>query len=393
MRGAIFTVMKKELLRFFSDKRMVLTTLILPGLMIYVLYNFMGSALTDQFSVDDTYAYSISAVNLPDSVKELAKTADLKIKEISGDKTEKVKTAIVESKQDLLLIFPKNFDSIVAEYDAAAGKAAPNVEIYYNSTKIESGGANEMVTALLNGYESAMTNKFDINNTESTYDLAKEEDTTAMIFASMLPLLLLIFMFSGCMAVAPESIAGEKERGTIAALLITPAKRGHIAAGKIFALSVIAMLSGMSSATGTILSLPKLMGMAADEMNASVYGVTEYALLGVIVLSTVLVMITVISIVSCFAKTVKEAQAYVTPLMIVIMLIGVTAMFGDGAQTQWYYYLIPAYNSVQCMVGIFRLSVDTANILTAVAANLAFTGVGVFVLTKMFNSEKIMFSR
>ena len=78
-------------------------------------------------------------------------------------------------------------------------------------------------------------------------------------------------------------------------------------------------------------------------------------LLGVVILSTVLLLITLISIVSAFAKSVKEAQTYVTPLMIVVILVGVTAMFGSGAKTELCYYLIPVYNSVQCMVGIFRL--------------------------------------
>lgn len=82
-----------------------------------------------------------------------------------------------------------------------------------------------------------------------------------------------------------------------------------------------------------------------------------------------------------------------TPLMIVVILVGVTAMFGSGAKTELCYYLIPVYNSVQCMVGIFAFSASPVLILTAVAANLAVTGLGVFLLTRMFNSEGIMFSR
>lgn len=393
MRNSIFIIMKKELTRFFSDRRMALTTILLPGLMIYLLYNFMGNALTNQFSVDDTFKASVSAVNLPASVEALVESSDIEIKKISDDEIDRSKQDIVDDKLNLLLVFPQDFDSSVSEYNPASGDPAPNIEIYYNSTSTESDTAYNMFYALLDSYEDTMINKFDINNTSEKYDLAKEEDMTAMMFASMLPLLLLIFMFSGCIAVAPESIAGEKERGTIATLLITPAKRGDIAVGKILALSVIALLSGISSAAGTILSLPKLMGAASDEMDAGVYKVNDYLMLGVVVLSTVLVLITLISIISAFAKTIKEAQTYVSPLMIVVMLVGVTAMFGDGAKTDLYYYLIPVYNSVQCMVGIFRLQFDAVNILITVLTNLAVTGAGVFVLTKMFNSEKVIFSK
>ena len=279
----------------------------------------------------------------------------------------------------------------VAKIRSVVVLPAPQVEVYYNSAAATSGDGYNLVLEILNQYESSLVNKFHVN-WNGIYDLATQEDATGSIFSSMMPMLLLIFLFSGCMAVAPESIAGEKERGTIATLLITPTKRGSIALGKIMALSVISLLSGASSAIGTTLSLPKLMGAASEQLTVT-YGVGDYALLGVVILSTVLLLITLISIVSAFAKSVKEAQTYVTPLMIVVILVGVTAMFGGGAKTELCYYLIPVYNSVQCMVGIFAFSASPVLILTAVAANLAVTGLGVFLLTRMFNSEGIMFSR
>lgn len=385
MRSPVLTIFKKELARFFGDRRMALTTILLPGLMIYVLYTFMGNALSSQFSVEDTYRPTAVVENLPDSLSAALSQA-LEIQE-EAEPMELVRN----QKLDLYIRFPAGFDEAVAAYDMASGKAAPQVEVYYNSAAATSGDGYNLVLEILNQYESSLVNKFHVN-WNGIYDLATQEDATGSIFSSMMPMLLLIFLFSGCMAVAPESIAGEKERGTIATLLITPTKRGSIALGKIMALSVISLLSGASSAIGTTLSLPKLMGAASEQLTVT-YGVGDYALLGVVILSTVLLLITLISIVSAFAKLVKEAQTYVTPLMIVVILVGVTAMFGGGAKTELCYYLIPVYNSVQCMVGIFAFSASPVLILTAVAANLAVTGLGVFLLTRMFNSEGIMFSR
>ena len=385
MRSPVLTIFKKELARFFGDRRMALTTILLPGLMIYVLYTFMGNALSSQFSVEDTYRPTAVVENLPDSLSAALSQA-LEIQE-EAEPMELVRN----QKLDLYIRFPAGFDEAVAAYDMASGKAAPQVEVYYNSAAATSGDGYNLVLEILNQYESSLVNKFHVN-WNGIYDLATQEDATGSIFSSMMPMLLLIFLFSGCMAVAPESIAGEKERGTIATLLITPTKRGSIALGKIMALSVISLLSGASSAIGTTLSLPKLMGAASEQLTVT-YGVGDYALLGVVILSTVLLLITLISIVSAFAKSVKEAQTYVTPLMIVVFLVGVTAMFGGGAKTELCYYLIPVYNSVQCMVGIFAFSASPVLILTAVAANLAVTGLGVFLLTRMFNSEGIMFSR
>ena len=49
MKSNVITVMKKEFNRFFTDRRMVLTTLLMPGIMIYLLYSLMGQGFTSQF--------------------------------------------------------------------------------------------------------------------------------------------------------------------------------------------------------------------------------------------------------------------------------------------------------------------------------------------------------
>ena len=264
MRSPVLTIFKKELARFFGDRRMALTTILLPGLMIYVLYTFMGNALSSQFSVEDTYRPTAVVENLPDSLSAALSQA-LEIQE-EAEPMELVRN----QKLDLYIRFPAGFDEAVAAYDMASGKAAPQVEVYYNSAAATSGDGYNLVLEILNQYESSLVNKFHVN-WNGIYDLATQEDATGSIFSSMMPMLLLIFLFSGCMAVAPESIAGEKERGTIATLLITPTKRGSIALGKIMALSVISLLSGASSAIGTTLSLPKLMGAASEQLTVT-YG-------------------------------------------------------------------------------------------------------------------------
>ena len=214
-------------------------------------------------------------------------------------------------------------------------------------------------------------------------------------FGMMMPMLLMIFLYSGCAAVAPESIAGEKERGTIATMLITPIRRSHIAVGKILALAVISLVSAASSTIGTILALPKMMGMegAGVEMNASIYGIQDYLLLAAVIASTVLLLVTLISILSAFAKTTKEAQTYVVPVMILVMVLGVTGMFGGGASQDLVSYLIPLYNSVQCMTGVFSFSTLTSGVLVTLAVNGVCTIAGVALLAVMFNNEKIIFSR
>jgi len=390
MRNSIFTIMQKELARFFGDKRMVFSIL-LPGILIYVMYTFMGDAMGSAFGVDEDYIPSIQAVQLPESVAAMMAAAELPITEAAVPET--AKEAVTAQELDLLLVFPEGFDAAVADYTPGTGLPAPNVEVYYNSASTNSTFVYQSVVGLLDAYEAQMVNKFDVNAGGTGYDLATAEDTAGSIFAMMMPLLLMVFLYSGCASVAPESIAGEKERGTIATMLITPIRRSDIALGKILALAIISMVSAASSAVGTILALPKMMGGVTDEVNANIYSVQDYLLLAAVILSTVLVLVTLISILSAFAKTIKEAQTYAMPVMLLAMGLGITAMFGSGASHELTPYFIPLYNSVQCMTGVFSFSVLPAGVGITVVVNAVVTLLGVFVLAKMFNSEKIIFAK
>ena len=396
--NTVITIMKKELKRFFSDRRMVFTTVLMPGILIFVMYYFMGNAMSEQFTVEDDYKYKVSFVNMPDSIENVIEESEFPIEmhdETDSDlNNDECLDLIKDGERDLYMVFPEKFDETIADELKGGYKSeVPQLEIYYNSAETNSNKAYYSMTELLDSYEASMSNLFDVNNSaDVSYDLAGEDESMGKMLASMLPMLLVVFLFSACVSVGPESIAGEKERGTIATMLITPAKRSHLALGKVLALSIIAVMSGISSTLGTMLSLPQLLSLEGD-VNVNVYGVSDYLCLGMVVLPTVLLMVAVISIISAFAKSIKEAQTYVTPCMILVVLAGVSGMFGDGAQSDMLYYLIPIYNSVQSMCEIFSFQIDKIHILITILSDIVYTGLGVFVLTRMFNSERIMFNR
>lgn len=391
MKSNILTIIRKEFQRFFGDRRMLLSTVLLPGVMIYVIYSLMGTFMADRFTVGEEERPVVCVQALPQSLEPVFAQLPLTLQFI--DDAAQAREAVSSDAAAAYVEFPEAFDGSVAAYDVQSGEAAPNIKIYYNSASVASDSARAMLINALDAYENSLANRFDINAGADDYDLASERDLTGMIFSMMVPMLMLMFVFSGCMAVAPESIAGEKERGTIATLLVTPMKRSELAIGKIVSLSAIALLSGFSSFLGTILSLPKLMGMSGAEMNVSVYSIAAYGQLLLVVLSTVLVIIALISIISAFAKSVKEASTTISPLMVLVMLIGITSMLGNGAPQQPLLYLIPLYNSVQAMNGILAFSTNGLHIALTVISNVIYACAGAFVLTRMFNSEKIMFTR
>ena len=175
---------------------------------------------------------------------------------------------------------------------------------------------------------------------------------------------------------------------------MTPTKRSHIAIGKIIALSIAALVSATCSFVGVILSLPKLMSMGEDtQITLSMYDFSTYVSIFGVILVTVIFFTTILSIISTLSKNLKEASQWSSVLMIFIMMLGVTSMIGMGnIASNPLVYLIPVYNSVQCMSGIFAMSFNGLNFIITILSNIVYIGFGVYILAKMFNSERIMSS-
>lgn len=389
MKNGILTILKKELARFFGDRRL-LVSILMPGLLIYFLYSFMGSAMGNFFGEGEDSKPCVAAVALPETVQAVTQQAGWEIVPIQAQELDTYRQQVQDQQWDLVAQFPASFDNMML---TGQGEPGASVALYYNSASTTSQNAYSAMVALLDALEASKVNLFDINPGDGQYDLATEKDMTGMLFSMIMPMLLMMFLYSGCASVAPESIAGEKERGTIATLLITPIRRRDIAIGKILALGLIALLSGASSALGTILSLPKLMGGMLEGVSGSIYSVTDYALLAAVILSTVLLLVSAISLISANARTIKEAQTTAMPLQIVVTLVGVSGMFGGGADKELWRFLIPLYNSAQCMSGIFSFRVNPAGVVVTVGVNLLLCAVGVVLLTKMFDSERIVYSK
>ncbi len=385
----IWTIMKKEFARFFKDKRLVLA-LILPGVLIYIIYSLLGQGIFSKIGgTDENYVYRIYTVNMPASFQAVFEPEEkISLTAISAEEQEEIKTKVADQKEDLLVVFPENFE---AQYEAVKNGTStqlPTVEMYYNTVRTEGAQAYALFTTVLSTLQQEVTPFF----LADTQDLASEKDITGQIFSMIAPMLVLMFLFSGCMAVAPESIAGEKERGTFATMLVTPVKRSHIAVGKIISLSVLSLISGLCSFLGLILSLPKLMG-GMSGIDAAVYAASDYVMLLGIILSSVLIIVALISVVSALAKSVKEATNMIGPLMILVMLLGVSTMFTSGAAGSHFWYLIPLYNSARAMNGIFSFAASPVNVLITIGANIVVSVLMAFGLAKMFDNEKIMFNK
>ena len=385
----IFVVLKKELRRFFTDRRM-LTSIFLPGILIFIIYSLLGGVVTNMMSQQIT-DYSIHIENEPTEFSMIFDVSDWNVEKNKEALTkEEAISKISEGSLDLYIIYEEDFYNKILAYDTTLGKA-PDVEIYYNSTIDSSYALYNYVTTYLSQIEAQLANKFDVNtDLNINYDMATEEDISTKIIGMILPFILMTFLISGAMGICSESIAGEKERGTIATLLVTPVRRSDLVIGKIAALGITTMASAFVSFLGLILSLPKLAGA---DFSIDYYGVGPLAILLLVVVVTALFFTTILTIVSTYAKSVKEATSLSGPLTIIVMVVGMSGMMATSANTNLWMYLIPIYNSIQSFTGILNDSINIFAIIITVISNLAYIGLGVFLLTKMFNSEKIMFNK
>jgi sodium transport system permease protein len=386
-------VIGKEFRRFFTDRRIVLTTMVLPGLMIFIIYSMLGGAMQGMLSIDGGDQARAYAVSMPASLAEVG--ADMGLTYIAagpGDIAD-IQAAIADGQADLLMVFPSDFDSRVArQLSGEMGVSPPEVEAYYSSASTTSVMQYQAALALLEGYKHSLAPIFEVNPGDAAYDLADPADTAGLVTAMMLPMLILVFLFAGCTSVAPESIAGEKERGTIATILVTPLARWELALGKIVALSCIALASGLSSFLGVMLSLPRLLDGIATDAVALSYSPGDYLMLLGVIVSTVLLFVGAVSLLSALAKTVKEASTYVLPLVMVVMVVGVSSMFFQGGGLSLAVCLVPIVNSMRCMMAIFSFRADPLGVALSMAVNIALTMGCVALLTRMFNDERIVFA-
>lgn len=397
MKSNTWTIIKKEFARFFGDKQLLFTSVIMPGLLIYIIYSLMGSGMSKMATEGADDVVFVRVENLPESVaplwEDLPSTVMVPQRVAQGDIDN------LENKEvnEVLVRFPEGFDTLVASYDPQSGEAAPNVEIYYNSANNASSRVYYLLEGSLTNYENQLSNRFDINraDTEETrFNMANQDDVLGDVLSKLIPMLILMLLFSGVMAIAPSSIAGEKERGTIATLLVTPMRRNELALGKVVSLSGMALLSGISSFIGIVLSLPKM--IQADSTDVAIglnYTGADYAVLLLTILATVIIMASVVSMLSALAKDVKNAGTMIVPFMLVVMFCGLTPMFQSGTPENLTAYLIPFYNSIQVMTATFAHEMKWMPVIVMLASNVAFTGIAVWGLTRMFNSEKVMFSK
>ena len=183
----IWTIMKKEFSRFFKDRRLVLA-LILPGVLIYVIYSFLGNGIFSQIGgTDENYVYQVHTVNMPDSFKApFEELENINLIETSTEDLENVKTQVQDQKTDLVAVFPEDFEEKYNAVKNGTSDEIPQYDLYYNSVRSESSSAFQLFSAALELFQQPSEGWFQIGNPLDG-DLATDKDVTGMMFSMIGP--------------------------------------------------------------------------------------------------------------------------------------------------------------------------------------------------------------
>lgn len=404
--NGIKTVAGKELARVFGDKKLVFSLFIMPALLMLVLYSLMGKALGGMMDDIETHVPVVYVQNAPDGFEEFTKAtgmessttyldADASLEDVKGD--------ILSGDADLILVFPENFLEAVNGYQD--GAEIPEIKTYYNPGEDYSSEARSNYAAtLLSSYQQMLLEQrvgdlnsltiFNVDVDEDSSIIMDEGKAGGRMLAMMLPYLIVMLLFTGPMSLGVDAITGEKERGTMASMLVAPVKRSEIVIGKIIALSILSCLSAIVYAVSIIISVPRMFnGMDVDGLTVGAsFSVIQMLQLLVIMLSLVYFYVAIVVLIAVFARTAKEAGTYVSPVYIVVIVAGVLTMFSGNNQMQLPLFAIPVYGSAAAIQRVITGELSAAQFGTSILGTVIISVILTALITKAFNSEKVMFN-
>lgn len=404
--SGIKEIFKKEIVRVFKDKKMVFSVFILPvAAMLGVLY-LMGNIMSNMQDDIEAHKSKVYIQNEPAGFQAFCESAKLDMQvENSGNITEKqekkIKQELKDGKADLFIVFPEGFEEDIKNYKN--GGKVPQVTVYHNPSEEYSQAAyNKIGVQTLEAYRQTLLNErvgdmsrisiFTVNADTKETIIQDDNKAGAKALGTMLPYLLTLLLFAGAMSIGTDMIAGEKERGTMASLLVTPIKRSSIIFGKVFALMVISGISAVVSVVGMVVSMPiiqdQMMGGATQGMDMK-WSTQQIIMLAVLIIALAFLYATIIALVSVFAKTIKEANSFVMPVYMIVLVVGLLTMYTTKDPTMSSYF-IPFYNSAITLQGILTQEVTMVQygitLAITLGAGLVLTG----VIAKAFESEKVM---
>lgn len=394
-------IFKKEMDRIFKDKKMVFSVFFLPVLMMIVLLSIINGLASNMEKDIESHKSEVYVMNEPASFGEILEASKIKcqLKTVTSEKEMKgAKKEILEGEADLIVEFPEDFEEDIAKYQE--GDPVPQVKTYKNPSEEYSQQASRNMTAALETYRQMLLSQrvedmsslavFQVNSDNDEMYIQDERKAGGKAIGTMLPYFITILLFAGAMGIGTDMVAGEKERGTMASLLVSPIKRKDIALGKVLALMLISGVSSLIYVAAMVIGAPLMMSKMGGlgDLNIQL-SVQQILMLGTLLVAIAFLYSTMIALISVFARSVKEANTYVMPAYMLVLVTGLLTMFTSGETSQKMFF-IPIYNTALVLQGILGQEVTMMQFGVTLIETLAIGAVLMGVIVKAFDSEKVM---
>lgn len=393
----VLTVYLKELRDLLRDRRtlvsmIVIPTLIMPGIMGVI--GFVSVRVVNQARATTPTVVLLGGDDSPAVRAALSANDRLKLVPPMPDWRQQISDKKVRAAVEV----PTGFDAALARGEDAT------VKIYNYDGEMRSGFAvgelrrflteyrEKVVAARLaaHGLPPTLIKPFEIKSE----NVAPPEKVGGNVIGGIVPYFLLLLSFTGAMYPAMDLTAGEKERGTMETILCSPIARIDLVLGKFFMVltaSLATVLFSLLSMTLTFLlggSLLANVGRAGVPLPR----LDPWGLVGVVgmVLPMAVFFAAILLTISLFAKSFKEAQSYVSPLVILIILPAVVGML-PGVELNAKLALVPVLNvslvSKELVSGVW----PWPYLGLIFASTCVYAAVALTLAVKMFNREDVIF--
>lgn len=390
--AAIAAVFTKEMVETVRDRRTVIVALVLPVIMMPVVtLGIPYLAQRQQAEIEQAPARVAVAgwVHAPQMV-QLGIDEGLIAPVEVADPAEAVKSGQV----DAALLIPAEFSRRLV-----GGKAG--VTIVYDEGVIASSLARERLQRLVAAYGVAVTERRLRQRGLSKDDMAPIEVTErsvanrrrlgAVLLAGLLPFFIAVWAVLGGQYAALDVGAGEKERRTLETLLVTPPSRWALAAGKFLAIAAASMAAVLMVIATTLVSLRLGAQLGLADLQRAVVTISggPAALIVLVALVLVCFLSALQLALSFFARSIREAQQFFTPVYLVLSLPAMAAQFLEGWQRSGWTYLLPGLNAVFTFRGLILGSLQWQHLLLTVASTLAYMALALWLAVRFLRSEPV----
>jgi sodium transport system permease protein len=308
---------------------------------------------------------------------------------------------LIQAKTDL----KDGLGQVLMTVDKESGGPGVGLEVtlYYDQTNQVAVMAAGRVRTFLEVYlKEVMRSKLDTLGLDyddlspplrvSIEDVASSESVGRMILSRLLPYFMILAILTGAMGLGAEITAGEKERGTIATLLVSQLSRIEIVLGKFFTVLTVSLVSSLLSAVGLLIGVRFFGGGLTPAGSEATFTLSlpSFGWMLVVLVPLAVILSALVIIVGSFARSQKEASTYLMPIYMVIVLVGLVSMTG-GVSFEGARFLIPIANALYALQEIIVGHLRFMHLIYTLVANVFCGGLLIVASIQVFKREAVLF--